>query len=76
LRLLFVGTPPAGEAGKSLSRDWIIGSDVSGKLDGFRPMTTDSVAAILVESNGTALSYYRAGFDPRGLSKDLQKVIR
>jgi hypothetical protein len=34
------------------------------------------VSALLVESNGTALSLYPVGFDPTGLRKDLQKVIR
>jgi hypothetical protein len=28
-----------------------------------------------VESDGTALTLYPAGFDPSGLRKDLQKVI-
>jgi len=31
---------------------------------------------VLVESNATALAWYPAGFDPNGLRKDLQKVIR
>ena len=40
------------------------------------PTAPDSVSALLVESNGTALSYYPAGFDTTGLRKDLQKVVR
>lgn len=76
LRLLYVGKPPQGEVADNVMRDWMVGTDVNGKLDGFRPMGHDTVSAVLVESNGTALSLYRAGFDPRGLSKDLQRVIR
>jgi hypothetical protein len=75
LRLLYLGTPPTGAEAKAVMREWFIGSDVHGRLDGFRPMGRDTVSAILVESNGTALALYRAGFDPRGLSKDLQRVI-
>lgn len=73
LRLLYLGTPPHAAA---VMHDWQVGDDVAGKLDGFRPMQRDTVAAILVESNGTALSLYRAGFDPRGLAKDLQRILR
>lgn len=55
---------------------WRLGSDVDGKLAAWRATAPDSVAALLVESNGTALSLYPEGFDPTGLRKDLQKVIR
>jgi hypothetical protein len=49
---------------------------VDGKLAKFRPSTPDSLSVLLVESNGTALSYYPAGFDGPGLARDLQKVIK
>ena len=55
---------------------FLLGSDVDGKLASYAPSTPDSVSAVLVESNGTALSLYPAGFDTTGLRKDLQKVIR
>ncbi len=76
LRLLYVGEPPHGAQADAVMRDWQVGTDVDHKLDDFRPRGPDSVSAILVESNGTALTRYRAGFDPNGLKKDLQKVIR
>jgi hypothetical protein len=76
LRLLYVGTPPAGAAAGAVARDWQVGRDVADALASFRPSRPDSVAALLVESNGTALLHYPAGFDPSGLRKDLQKVIR
>ncbi|KGI76682.1 hypothetical protein [Oleiagrimonas soli] len=76
LRLLYVGEPPHGPKAAAVMQDWQVGSDVEQKLASFRPRGPDSVAAILVESNGTALTLYRAGFDPNGLKKDLQKVIR
>lgn len=76
LRLLYLGKPPRGVIAANVMKGWIVGTDVNGKLDGFRPMGHDAVSALLVESNGTALSLYRAGFDPRGLSKDLMRVVR
>ena len=76
LRLLYVGTPPTGDEARTVMPDWLVGTDVRGKLEGFRPMGHDTVSAILVESNGTALALYRAGFDPHGLSKDLQRILR
>lgn len=76
LRLLYVGTPPANAAASGMSDYWQLGQDGKDALAAFRPATPDSVSALLVESNGTALSLYPAGFDPTGLRKDLQKVIR
>jgi cytochrome oxidase Cu insertion factor (SCO1/SenC/PrrC family) len=75
LRLLYIGQPPAGEGLVAMQNYWLIGTDVDGKLAGYRPTTPDSVSAVLVESNGTALSLYPAGSDPAGLARDLQKVI-
>lgn len=76
LRLLYVGIPPADAATNGMENYWQIGTDVNGVLAKFRPATPDSVSALLVESDGTALTLYPAGFDPSGLRKDLQKVIR
>lgn len=76
LRLLYLGTPPANSERDGMRNYWQLGQDVDGKLAGYRPTAPDSVSALLVESNGTALSLYPAGFDPSGLRKDLQKVIK
>lgn len=76
LRLLYVGTPPADAAASGMTTYWTVGKDDHDALAAFRPVTPDSVSALLVESDGTALSLYPAGFDPSGLRKDLQKVIR
>ena len=77
LRLLYLGTPPSDTAARqAMSTYWSIGSDADGKLASFRPKTPDSISAILVESNGTALSFYPAGFDAAGLLRDLRKVIK
>jgi hypothetical protein len=76
LRLLYLGTPPADAAGDGMRTYWALGSDRDNRLAAYRPATPDSVSALLVESDGTALSLYPAGFDPSGLRKDLQKVIR
>jgi hypothetical protein len=77
LRLLYVGTPPADPAQVSAMKTfWLLGRDADGKLEAFRPDAADSVSALLVESNGTALAYYAAGFDGTGLLRDMHKVIK
>jgi hypothetical protein len=77
LRLLYVGAPPADPARQSAMKNfWTLGRDADGKLDAFRPQSADSVSALLVESNGTALAYYPAGFDGTGLMRDMHKVIK
>lgn len=74
LRLLYLGEPPRDAA--DVIGDYAAGDDPAGAFNEFRPTEADSVAAVLVESNATALAWYPAGFDPNGLRKDLQKVIR
>ncbi|MFC4765632.1 hypothetical protein [Dyella koreensis] len=84
LRLLLLGNAPhEGKAEQGIWQpdvnvdfQWRLGTDVDGKLTPWRATSPDSVSALLVESNGTALALYPAGFDPTGLRKDLQKVIR
>lgn len=76
LRLVYIGMPPHGAEADTVLPDWKIAVDPTKAFDQFRPTESDTVAAVLVESNATALSYYPAGFDPNGLRKDLQKVIR
>lgn len=77
LRLLYVGVPPADPArDQAMRRYWTLGRERGRALDAYRAGAPDSVAALLVESNGTVLSRYPAGFDVAGLAQDLQKVIR
>ncbi len=75
LRLLYLGELPTGKAGKVLMRSWRHGRDTTHALDAFRPRRPGTVAAVLVESDGTALVRYPAGFSPDGLKDDLHKVI-
>jgi cytochrome oxidase Cu insertion factor (SCO1/SenC/PrrC family) len=75
LRLLYVGTPPADANSDGMKNYWALGTDTHNQLADFRPTQPDSVTALLVESDGTALSLYPAGFDPSGLRKDLQRII-
>ncbi|GLQ51640.1 hypothetical protein ACFFJT_15470 [Dyella flava] len=75
LRLLYLGQPPADAATNGMENYWQLGTDVDGSLGIYRPSAPDSVSALLVESDGTALTLYPDGFDPSGLRKDLQKVI-
>ncbi|MBQ4854944.1 hypothetical protein IMW82_09710 [Rhodanobacter sp. B2A1Ga4] len=77
LRLLYVGAPPVDPGRRvAMSTYWAFGRDVDGKLATYVPSTPDSVSAVLVESNGTALSLYPAGFDGPGLLRDMVKVIK
>lgn len=75
LRLLYLGTPPRGGAGAPVMRSWPVGRDVAQALQDFRAQRPDTVAVLLVESNGTALSWYPAPLDPQGLKDDLHKVF-
>lgn len=77
LRLLYVGVPPTDAASLAAMKNyWQLGTDVDHKLNAYRPEAPDSVSALLVESNGTVLSRYPAGFDVSGLLQDMRKVIR
>lgn len=77
LRLLYVGVPPADPGRRTAMQTfWTLGSDVDGKLAAYAPAAPDSVSAVLVESNGTALSLYPAGFEVPGLLRDMVKVIK
>lgn len=77
LRLLYLGAPPANAVAIAAMRNyWQLGTDVGHQLDVWRPAAPDSVGAVLVESDGTALSRYPDGFDASGLFRDLQKVVR
>jgi cytochrome oxidase Cu insertion factor (SCO1/SenC/PrrC family) len=76
LRLLYLGQPPAADERSGMRNYWQIGTDVDGRLDVYRPHSPDSVSAVLVESNGTALSLYPAGMDAASLLRDMRKVIR
>jgi cytochrome oxidase Cu insertion factor (SCO1/SenC/PrrC family) len=75
LRLLYLGTPPADAGKNGMAAYWQLGTDATARLARYRPASPDSVSALLVESNGTALAFYPPGFDPSGLRQDLQKVI-
>lgn len=77
LRLLYVGAPPAdADALAAMRNYWTLGRDPQHALDAWRPTAPDSVAALLVESDGTVLARYPAGFDVSGLFQDMRKVIR
>src|SRR5579875_2157974 len=76
LRLLYLGTPPGGEAARGFDKVWTIASTPSHALDDLRATGPDSVSAVLVMPDGVALTLYPAGSDVNGLRRDLQKVIR
>jgi len=76
LRLVYIGPVPTAADAAAVMGAYKVGTDPGNAFDEFRPTGPDSVAAVLVESNATALAWYPGGFDPNGLRKDLQKVIR
>lgn len=76
LRLLYLGTPPQGDEAHLLMQPWLVAQTSAHAFDDLRPSRRDSVSAVLVMPDGVALTHYPAGFDPQGLKKDLQKVIK
>ena len=74
VRLVYVGERTS--SAETLPSEWQVASDTGNALAEFRPTGPDSLAAILVQSNGTALSLYRDGFNPNGLRKDMKKVVK
>ena len=74
LRLLYLGTAPAAQ--HSNVSVWQIGAQEASAIEDLRPRARDSLAAVLVMPDGVALTHYPPGFDPEGLKKDLQKVVR
>ncbi|SRR5579883_141676 len=76
VRLLYLGAPPDAPAARGLMRVWQISTSNVSVLEDLRPHTRDSLAAVLVMPDGAALTHYPPGFDPDGLKKDLQKVVR
>jgi cytochrome oxidase Cu insertion factor (SCO1/SenC/PrrC family) len=76
LRLLYLGVPPQGDQARMLMKPWSVSQTSSTAFDDLRPSRRDSMAAVLVMPDGVALTHYPAGFDPQGLKKDLQKVIK
>ena len=75
LRLLYLGAPRDSTA-RAPMRAWQTGMSQAIALDDLRPHARDSLAAVLVMPDGVALTHYPPGFDPEGLKKDLQKVVR
>ena len=76
LRLLYLGVPPNGPQANVLMRVWQTSASDAAALDDLRPHARDTLAAVLVMPDGVALTHYPSGFDPDGLKKDLQKVVR
>ena len=74
VRLIYLGE--RGPVADALEPEWQVARDDDNRLAEFRPTGPDSLAAILVQSNGTALSLYRDGFNPTGLRKDMKKVVK
>lgn len=76
VRLLYLGAPPDSPRTDPSMRTWQVGASNAAMLDDLRPRARDSLAAVLVMPDGVALTHYPPGFDPEGLKKDLQKVVR
>lgn len=76
VRLLYLGTPPAGQGADELMQAWQAGRDTEGRFAEWAPKADDGLAAVLVKPDGTALTWYADGFDASGLRKDLAKVTK
>ncbi len=76
LRLVYLGTPPAGDAAAGFGHVWTLATTASPILEDLRPRAADSVAAVLVTPSGHALVSYPAGFDPARMQQDLKQVVK
>ncbi|HJU08869.1 MAG TPA: hypothetical protein VJ727_10370 [Rhodanobacteraceae bacterium] len=76
LRLLYLGSPSDGAQMSGPMHTWQVSASNASALDDLRPHARDSLAAVLVMPDGVALTHYPPGFNPEGLKKDLQKVVR
>lgn len=76
VRLVYLGTPPTGTDADLVMQAWQVGRDVDNQFAEWAPQAEDGVSAVLVKPDGTALTYYRDGFEARGLRKDLAKVTK
>ncbi|HET7930426.1 MAG TPA: hypothetical protein VFL63_03420 [Rhodanobacteraceae bacterium] len=75
LRLVYLGTPPAGEAAAGFDKVWTLASTDSHALDSLRASARDSVSAVLVTPSGQALTRYPAPIDPARLAGDLKRIM-
>jgi hypothetical protein len=75
LRLLYLGTPPTGQAARGFAKVWTIAGTSSRVLDDLRARAPDSVSAVLVTPAGKALTYYAANFNAADLRDDLNKAV-
>lgn len=76
LRLVYLGTPPAGPAAAGFDKVWTLASTESNAFDGWRATASDTVSAILVTPSGQALTRYPAPIDPARLDGDLKRIMR
>lgn len=75
LRLIYLGTPPAGDAAVGFDKVWTLASTDSHALDSLRASARDSVSAVLVTPSGHALTRYPAPIDPARLGEDLKRIM-
>lgn len=76
LRLVYLGTAPAGEAADGFGRVWTLATTTTSAFDDLRAPVPDAVSMVLVTPAGDALTRYADGFDVEGLRRDLKKVLR
>lgn len=75
LRLLYVGAPPQDTAARGFAKVWMLAVTDSHVFDDLRAHARDSVSAVLVSPDGTALTRYAVNFDAEGLRQDLKKAV-
>ncbi|HET7561160.1 MAG TPA: hypothetical protein VFJ87_02130 [Rhodanobacteraceae bacterium] len=75
LRLVYLGTPPAGAVAAGFDKVWTLASTDSHVLDSWRASARDSVSAVLVTPSGRALTRYPAPIDAARLGGDLKRIM-
>jgi hypothetical protein len=76
VRLVYLGEPPSGADAEIVMPAWTVGRDIENKFSEWVPKVDDGLALVMVKPDGTALTFYRDGFEASGMRKDLAKVTK
>lgn len=76
LRLLYLGVPPTLARAAPVMQAWAVGATRAPQLLRFVPTQPDSVAAILVAADGTAIVRYPPTVSAAAINKDLRRLFK
>ncbi len=76
VRLVYLGAAPTGGDADVVMPAWTVGRDVEQRFAEWVPTGEDGLSVVMVKPDGTALTFYRDGFEASGMRKDLAKVTK